>query len=666
MLSIKMKRVVLIIMSIFLTTLFIVCSFIIANKYIDSKKSYAMKLIDIIQNDKESLLTREELDDYENKIEEELKAQLNGIQDNLEIKSAYYALGAIEFLENENEESIYYLSEALKYNSDRDVKSIEDEVDIKIYSGLSSNYIKLKNLEESKVFFEEAKKIAIENNEKEVLSDLYYARAKATVSDGQNINTAIDLVIQALEYTEKDSNKVRNFLYLSKLYKLTNEFDLALEYIVNALEISMELKDNVLINDCLINLGENYYIQKNYTKTIDIYEEFIQQYDLEKNNNILKVYGYLAYCYGIKGDYENYQTYKEKYLNMTNEETSIGDLMWLYANCVEIELNFDNLETAKEYLDKAQTLYDNYSEEAEANIDILLKYSKEKMSYLENKDYDSTIEIYKDILQELNNRGVKSDIADSIMSEILTISYIEGDYETFIEYIKDKDIMDNSEEVQVYTDRIVNKMNNTIKEKEVLRFQIGATILLIGIIISICALISIRIKNKKISELNLKLKELNIIDPLTNLYNRRYLNEKIENICTSKNEISFIMMDIDYFKLYNDNYGHINGDKALIDVAKVIKSVFKDDMVFRYGGEEFAVISDKSVEELIKYIEDLRLEIHNENIRHEYSKVSDRITLSIGLASAKLYTNDDVIRLNKIADENLYKSKQQGRNRYTY
>ena len=666
MLSIKMKRVVLIIMSIFLTTLFIVCSFIIANKYIDSKKSYAMKLIDIIQNDKESLLTREELDDYENKIEEELKAQLNGIQDNLEIKSAYYALGAIEFLENENEESIYYLSEALKYNSDRDVKSIEDEVDIKIYSGLSSNYIKLKNLEESKVFFEEAKKIAIENNEKEVLSDLYYARAKATVSDGQNINTAIDLVIQALEYTEKDSNKVRNFLYLSKLYKLTNEFDLALEYIVNALEISMELKDNVLINDCLINLGENYYIQKNYTKTIDIYEEFIQQYDLEKNNNILKVYGYLAYCYGIKGDYENYQTYKEKYLNMTNEETSIGDLMWLYANCVEIELNFDNLETAKEYLDKAQTLYDNYSEEAEANIDILLKYSKEKMSYLENKDYDSTIEIYKDILQELNNRGVKSDIADSIMSEILTISYIEGDYETFIEYIKDKDIMDNSEEVQVYTDRIVNKMNNTIKEKEVLRFQIGAIILLIGIIISICALISIRIKNKKISELNLKLKELNIIDPLTNLYNRRYLNEKIENICTSKNEISFIMMDIDYFKLYNDNYGHINGDKALIDVAKVIKSVFKDDMVFRYGGEEFAVISDKSVEELIKYIEDLRLEIHNENIRHEYSKVSDRITLSIGLASAKLYTNDDVIRLNKIADENLYKSKQQGRNRYTY
>lgn len=58
--------------------------------------------------------------------------------------------------------------------------------------------------------------------------------------------------------------------------------------------------------------------------------------------------------------------------------------------------------------------------------------------------------------------------------------------------------------------------------------------------------------------------------------------------------------------------------------------------------------------------------MYNKNIKHEYSKVSDRITLSMGLASSKLYTDDDLIELNKKADENLYKSKEQGRNRYTY
>ena len=194
----------------------------------------------------------------------------------------------------------------------------------------------------------------------------------------------------------------------------------------------------------------------------------------------------------------------------------------------------------------------------------------------------------------------------------------------------------------------------------------GATILFIATIISISALISSKRKNKKINKLNAKLKELNTIDPLTKVYNRGYLNKKLEIACKNKEEISFIMLDIDSFKLYNDNYGHINGDKALIEVSRIIKSVFKDDMVFRYGGEEFSVLSYKTIEELIKYVEKLRLEIYNKNIEHKYSKVSDRITLSIGLASSKLSKDDALIELNKKADENLYKSKEQGRNRYTY
>ena len=89
-------------------------------------------------------------------------------------------------------------------------------------------------------------------------------------------------------------------------------------------------------------------------------------------------------------------------------------------------------------------------------------------------------------------------------------------------------------------------------------------------------------------------------------------------------------------------------------------------MIFRYGGEEFSVISYKTIDELIKYLDELRLELYNKNIKHEYSEASDRITLSIGLASSILYTDNDLLELTKAADENLYKSKQQGRNRYTY
>ena len=666
MLALKIKKILVIIISIIMIVLFGVVSISILNKSINSKKSYAIELIDMIDKDQESTLSKEDLEDYELKIEEELNEQLNENKDNLKIKRSYYALGAIKFLEGENEQSIEYLKEALKYGNHIDIQDNEYELDIKIYSALSSNYIKLNKMEESERFFEQAKAIALNNNKKDVLSDLYYARAKAKVIAGYNINTAIDLMRKALEYTELDSSKIRNYLYLSTLYKLTNEFDLALEYTLNALEIAMELNDDILINDCVINLGENYYIQRKYTKTIEIYEEFIQQDRLGSTDNILNVYGYLAYCYAKKGDYTNYQKYKEKYLDIVNESNSIGDLIWLYSNCVELEANFNNLELAKEYLNKAQNLYNEHSEESYVNIDILLEYSREKINYLENKDYDNTIKIYKNILEELNNRGIKADITDSIINELLIISYKEGDYETFIEYIKLLNNLDNSEETQVYTDSIFTNMNNAIKEKEVLRSKIRVTILFIATIISISALINSIRKNKKINKLNAQLKELNTIDPLTKVYNRGYLNEKLEVMCENKEEVSFIMIDIDYFKLYNDNYGHINGDKALIEVSKIIKSVFKDDMVFRYGGEEFSVLSYKTIEELIKYVEKLRLEIYNKNIEHKYSKVSDRITLSIGLASSKLSKDDDLIELNKKADENLYKSKEQGRNRYTY
>ncbi|MGG7059001.1 hypothetical protein ACQPUZ_11955 [Clostridium tertium] len=151
MLAIKRKKALLIIISIIAISLFGVASILVLNKSINSKKSYSMKLIDIIEKDEESLLSKEELDDYEIKVNEELKEAINGEADNFEIKSAYYALGAIEFLENE--QSIYYLTEALKYSNDKDIKDIEYEVDIKIYSGLSSNYIKLKKEEEAAFFF---------------------------------------------------------------------------------------------------------------------------------------------------------------------------------------------------------------------------------------------------------------------------------------------------------------------------------------------------------------------------------------------------------------------------------------------------------------------------------------------------------------------------------
>lgn len=148
MLAIKRKKILVIIISIIMIILFAIVSILILSQFINSEKSYSIKLIDIIDKDEELLLNEEELEDYEIKIEKELKAETNGNEDNFKTKRAYYALGAIKFLENKNEESINYLKEALKYSNHIYIKDDEYELDIKIYSALSSNYIKLKKLEE--------------------------------------------------------------------------------------------------------------------------------------------------------------------------------------------------------------------------------------------------------------------------------------------------------------------------------------------------------------------------------------------------------------------------------------------------------------------------------------------------------------------------------------
>jgi diguanylate cyclase (GGDEF)-like protein len=129
------------------------------------------------------------------------------------------------------------------------------------------------------------------------------------------------------------------------------------------------------------------------------------------------------------------------------------------------------------------------------------------------------------------------------------------------------------------------------------------------------------------------------------------------------------MIDIDFFKRYNDTYGHIEGDKCLKIVAQTLsQSITRaDDFVVRYGGEEFVVVLPNTDGQGAQMISDKLLDnIRNCNIPHEQNDAADCLTISIGATTGKVsYTHkaDDFV---KKADELLYKSKQTGRNRITF
>jgi len=176
---------------------------------------------------------------------------------------------------------------------------------------------------------------------------------------------------------------------------------------------------------------------------------------------------------------------------------------------------------------------------------------------------------------------------------------------------------------------------------------------------------------KKLKLANKKLENASYTDSLTGLHNRRYFNfiyeRELKRAKRNKTYITFMMLDIDYFKQYNDTYGHIEGDYALKTVAKVLQETLKrpSDYVFRLGGEEFGVLcSDTDQSNSAKLARDICDAVRSRELKHENSKVSEFLTISIGvvccIADDAL---DDEVLISR-ADEMLYEAKESGRDRY--
>lgn len=183
-------------------------------------------------------------------------------------------------------------------------------------------------------------------------------------------------------------------------------------------------------------------------------------------------------------------------------------------------------------------------------------------------------------------------------------------------------------------------------------------------------IVKARIRN----HLNLKIKtdllsELSNMDGLTHVANRRYFDSTLETevhrMIRNDQMLGIIMIDIDYFKPFNDNYGHGLGDKCLIDVATTLSHTLHraGELLARYGGEEFMVLLPNPAPKDVAIIaEKLRLAVDNLKIPHLYSKISDHVTISVGGVSAKLKNLSDAQALLKKADEALYEAKSAGRN----
>lgn len=169
------------------------------------------------------------------------------------------------------------------------------------------------------------------------------------------------------------------------------------------------------------------------------------------------------------------------------------------------------------------------------------------------------------------------------------------------------------------------------------------------------------------------LKRLSLFDGLTNIPNRRHFDNTLDNelqrALRTQHPLSLLMIDVDYFKPFNDRYGHGTGDACLIQIAQAMQAAMNRpmDLLARYGGEEFVtLLPGTNLEGACKVAETLRQTVANLQIPHALSPIAEHVTISIGVTCLAQPDPKSTSYLLRRADQALYQAKQTGRNQVRF
>lgn len=209
--------------------------------------------------------------------------------------------------------------------------------------------------------------------------------------------------------------------------------------------------------------------------------------------------------------------------------------------------------------------------------------------------------------------------------------------------------------INIMRQRVIDTQNEKLKAQQVFTEKLET---------------EVQKRTKELCKANEELERLSNIDGLTQLFNRRYFDKKIKEewnrMQRLQQPLALIMCDIDYFKNYNDTYGHQMGDDCLRGIAKIIKQHSRraSDIAARYGGEEFIVLLPHcTVEEARHVAEKIRADVENSRIPHMASRIKNIISLSLGVSAMVPPKSGNPAVLVSLADKALYDSKNTGRDR---
>ena len=577
-------------------------------------------------------------------------------------------------------------------------------------NNLGEVYKELKDYKKALEYYKESEKIAKKSEDKDIICILYLNQGEINYFL-EEYSTAIDYMNKSKKIMyELENNHAEGelFHYLGLCYYKLKDYKKASEsFLIGILktEIMKNRLDEIdiivdfadfLNNISLEEKGEKWLIKalniakdiKNYKKTAVICSSLIKLY--EKDN-----------------DYEKLHMFYKLYMECTVKMEKENDIKNL--EMVKIIFKVDNSIREKEEMEKKnQELIEKSKslKESYRNIKVISEIGKDITGTL---DFEETLtKVYHKInlLVDAHNFGVATydDHRKSICYDLFiedgkrvnaAAASIDNPNSIAAYSIRNKQIIFSNNilnELSNYISDYNNNLDNLAGVKSLIYCPLIIENKVMGVMTvqstrenaynelslesvnALASYIAIALNNAKKSnslrKLNRKLEVLSNSDGLTGIANRRRLNYIIDKEWNrarrKKIPISLMILDIDNFKEYNDNYGHLKGDDVIKKAAEIInKNVRRSsDFLARYGGDEFIVLlPETNIEEAAKFADIIRDSINSAKIPHEHSKVSHFVSATIGVASlipGELNSENDLLFR---ADRALYKAKQNGRNR---
>ena len=509
---------------------------------------------------------------------------------------------------------------------------------------------------------------------------------------------ASEYLFHALAQSRTAGDQFQEGIVLSAIgnfYFETAKYDQAAQYFLQSLEIRTAIDDQVGASKCLNNLGRVYDKLQQFEQAINYFHQALERKKLAFDpSGTVFTLNNLGLSYRSNGNrILALKCFQDALILAENRQSPI-ELGYTHNNLGEIIADTNDHESALAHFTAAQDYY-NRAHYSKGEAFALLNISKSRQALGE---LSAAIEYARNALTLAQQRQ-QIELQKSICLQLSYLYEQTGEPQQALQYLRQHTQIREKLLSETIHERIISlqldyEQKSKAREIELLRKEAQLQSLELGrrqqIIYSIAALLLMccaivygmkkraqarEIREKELVAIKIKLEEsnrslhaLSETDPLTGLANRRRFDKTLywESLSAQENELdlSLIMVDVDHFKLYNDSYGHHQGDICLQRISHCLRRTLQGDtvLVARYGGEEFAaILLNTDLKKAQELAEKARQAIAALNITHEKAPGHGKVTASFGVASLRASDNQPH-NLVRSADDSLYRAKDLGRN----